>query len=583
MEIRWGVLAVAVTSIGCIAGTGARAAVVCEDLLKQPWGGATVTAATMVPAAAGIPAFCKVMATAGKNTDTQKELDIEVWLPEGWRGRLLHIGGSGFDGVLPLDQGPSSFFYRYSVEKPLQQGFALACSNGGHRGGDYPGATFGLDFTMAQDYAHVAIATTVRVAKALVAAHYGEPPTYSYFWGCSNGGRGAFNAAAKYPGEYDGVVAVSPTRNMAGQAAAWMEFGPASILTPGKIATVKSAAVAACDGLDGLRDGVISNPDACRFDPASLLCGGAVSDACLTSAEVAIVRKIQSDLKLADGRQIYSRMGFGELNASQGYSGFGSGYVKDIVFRDPDYAGWGLDKDYPSVEQVLVGAYGFNGETKALAEFLQSGKKMIVVHGTDDTLISHWETARGFHQFVSAAGPYYGRKNARLYMAAGMGHCSGGSGADSFDAISPLAEWVERGRMPSGLQAAKRKADGSVVFTRPLCEFPAYPRYRGWGDVDAARSFACVGNAAASTGAVSDATPASTASSAAPSAGNGERRIPALRPGPVLTVYLDQEGVAWDRAPGSPGAVPVSDEELSSAPTVLTVVRLESGGVSPGM
>lgn len=546
MEIRWRILAAAVISIGCIAGAGAQAAVVCEDLLRQPWGGGTVTAATMMPAAAGLPAFCKVNVTVGKKTDTQPELDIEVWLPEVWSGRLLHLGGGGFDGVLPLDEGPPSFFYRYSVEKPLQQGFALACSNGGHRNEDYPDASFGSDFTMTQDYAHVAIATTVRVAKALVAARYGERPTHSYFWGCSNGGRGAFNAAARYGGEYDGVVSMSPTRNTAGQAAAWMEFSPASMLTPGKVATVRSAAVAACDGLDGLRDGVISNPDACRFDPASLLCPGAVSDACLTSAEVAIVRKIQSDLKLSDGRKIYSRMGFGELNASRGYSLLGSGYVKDIVFRDPGYAEWDLDKDYPSMEQVLVDAYGFNGETEALAEFLQGGRKIIVVHGTDDTLISHWETARGFQEVVSAAGPWYGRKNARLYLAAGMGHCSGGSGADSFDAVTPLVEWVERGRAPGKIEAAKRNADGTVAFTRPLCEYPAYPRYRGWGDVNEAKSFACTWSFAAD----------------------------AALPAPS-TVYLDRDGVAWDSAPGSPGASVVGDEALAAAATVVTVLTVE--------
>lgn len=578
MKIRWRILAAAVTSIGCIAATGARATVPCEELVRQPWGGATVKTAEMIPAADGLPAFCKVMATVAKKTDTQPELDIEVWLPEGWRGRLLHIGGGGFDGVLPLDQGPSSFFYRYSVEKPLQQGFALACSNGGHRAGDYEGALFGSDFTMTQDYAHAAIATTVRVAKALVAARYGERPTHSYFWGCSNGGRGAFNAAAKYSGEYDGVVSVSPSRNMAGQAAAWMEFGPASMLTPGKIATVKGAAVAACDGLDGLRDGVISNPDACRFDPASLLCSGAASDACLTSAEVAIVRKIQSDLKLSDGRKIYSRVGFGELNASQGYSILGSGYVKDIVFRDHDYAGWELDKDYPSLEHVLVDAYGFNGETKALAEFLQSGKKMIVVHGTDDTLISHWETARGFHQLVSAAGPYYGRKNARLYMAAGMGHCSGGSGADSFDAVTPLAEWVERGRAPAKIEAAKRNADGNILFTRPLCEYPGYPQYRGSGSVNLAKSFACTWNIAADAAmsAPSEAAiPPASVYRATSSASDAERRLSAVRSGRLLTVYLDRDGVAWDRAPASPGASVVGDEDLAGAATVVTVLTID--------
>jgi feruloyl esterase len=462
----------------------------CVVLMNQPYGGATITSATMMPATGSTPAYCRVTATVGKDSDPRKQMDVEVWLPDNWQKRFLHLGGGGFDGTLPFQTTPPAFRPNY-IEKPLQNGFALAGSNGGHRVSDYPGPTFALDATMAQDYAYTAIGTTLRVAKTLIAAYYGERPTYSYFWGCSNGGRGAFNAAAKYPHEYDGVVAAAPSRNMPGLSSAWMEFGSAAKLTPGKIATVKKASVAECDHLDGLTDGIISNPDECGFDPESLRCEDTPDDLCLTDEEIAIVNKIQSDLKLADGTVIYSRTGFGELNWAGGYAALGPGYVNWLTFRNPLYADWELNKDYPTLVEVLEGAYACSGETEALAMYLNGEGKMIVVHGTDDTLLSHYDTARTFYEVTNEAHGR-GRENAKLYMAAGVGHCYGGPGADRFDMINALADWVEKGRHPKTLSASKiDPATGSVLFTRPLCEYPTYPHYKGKGDPNDAANFYC--------------------------------------------------------------------------------------------
>jgi feruloyl esterase len=462
----------------------------CDALKDQPYGGATITSATMVPATGSTPAYCRVTATVGKDTDPKKQMDIEVWLPENWQKRFLHLGGGGFDGTIPFQSTPPAFRPNY-IEKPLQHGFALAGSNGGHRAIDYPGPKFALDYTMAQDYAYAAIGTTLRVAKALIAAYYRERPTYSYFWGCSNGGRGAFNAAAKYPHEYDGVVAAAPSRNMPGLSSAWMEFSPAAILTPGKIATVKSASVAECDHLDGLKDGIISNPDECGFDPETLRCAGTPSDSCLTDQEIAIVNKIQSDLKLADGTLIYSRTGFGELNWASGYAALGPGYVNWLTFRNPSYAAWDLNKDYPTLVEVLEGAYACSGETEALATYLNEDGKLIVVHGTDDTLLSHYDTARTFYEVTNETDGK-GHENAKLYMAAGVGHCYGGPGADTYDMISAISDWVENGQKPKTLLASKiDPGTGSVLFTRPLCEYPKYPQYKGKGDPNDAANFYC--------------------------------------------------------------------------------------------
>lgn len=465
-------------------GAGALADI-CTDLAPQPYGGATITSAAMVPPSGGTPAYCRVTATAGEQTD------IEVRLPDNWKKRFLHLGGGGFDGVTPFD--PT--FPPLPVEPPydnlLQQGYALAGSNGGHRATQYPGPTFALDYTLAQDYAYTAIGTTVRVAKALIGAYYGERPKYSYFVGCSNGGRGAFNAAAKYPNWYDGVVAASPSRNMPGLSAAWMEFMPAMALTPGKVATLFNATLAECDGLDGLKDGIISNPDTCTFDPASLRCKGASNDSCLTGEEIAIVKKIQSDLKLSDGTLIYSRNGFGELNWAWAYGVLGPGFVNWLTFRNPSYSSWNLNHDFPTVVEVLEGAYACSGETDALARYLNWGKKMIVWHGSDDTLLSHYDTIRTFNDVMSAAGGH-GRKNAQLYVAQGVSHCGGGPGADTVDLVSAITDWVEKGQAPETLLASKiNPQNGGILFTRPLCEYPKFPYYIG-GNPNAAASFRCI-------------------------------------------------------------------------------------------
>jgi len=459
---------IAISLAFMVFGSGAVAAVPCSDLALDPYGGATITSATLIPADGTTPAYCKVIATAGKQTD------IEVRLPDYWQKRFLHIGGGGFDGTVPN-------LNAYATQ--LQQGYALAASNGGHRVSEYPGATFGVDYTLTQDYAHVAIGTTVRVAKALIAAYYGERPQYSYWSGCSNGGRGAFNAAAKYTLEYDGVVSAAPTRNLAGLISGWMRNLPASILTPAKISAINAAMVAACDNLDGLIDGIISNPDACKFDPATI--------PGLTPAELDVVKTVLSDTKLSDGTLIYSKYGFGPLIWAWAYGVLGIGHVQWIVYRDPAYnpATWNLDNDFPDVVGVVEGAYDFSADTDALVRFLNLGKKLIVWHGTDDTLLSHYDTIRTLEEVASAAGGY-GRTNMQLYTAPGVGHCSGGVGADKFDMISAITDWVEKGKAPGTLLASKVDSAGNVLFTRPLCEYPKFPYYIG-GDPNSAASFSC--------------------------------------------------------------------------------------------
>jgi hypothetical protein len=353
---------------------------------------------------------------------------------------------------------------------------------------------------------HAAIGKTVRAAKAILDAYYGRLPDYSYFSGCSAGGRGAFNAAARYGDEYDGVLAGAPSRNMPGVLSGWAIGGQHVPPLPAKMGVLYDAQVAHCDARDGLVDGIISNPAACRFPVETLRCtAGSDGDTCLTEEEIAAVNAIRDDVELANGHKVYLGVGIG--NPATGFGAFmplagpGSPVVLDfvnsaflpyIVFSDPMYSTdtYDVDADLPAVRNVIEREFDFSANTSPLAQYLRSGKKLIVWHGAEDTLLSHRDTIRSFDSLVEVSGRH--SANAQLYTPPDVQHCGGGPGADSFDLIAALATWVEKGRTPHRVTASKLDADGRVLFSRPLCEYPEYPSYNGYGDPADAVSFRCV-------------------------------------------------------------------------------------------
>ena len=448
-----------------------------------------ITSATVVEPDGANPGHCRVLASVAPETD------IEIRLPADWRERLLHLGGSGFDGTIPN-------LTLNAVH--LTQGFALAASNGGHRDPTGGPARLLNQPTLIEDFAHGAIEKTVRFAKVIIQAYYGDRPRYTYFAGCSNGGRGALNAAAKYGDEYDGVIAGAPSRNVPGLIAGWTRAGLLTPPSPAKLASMYRAQVALCDADDGLVDGIIGNPDACGFEAVSMRCQAGVDDAsCLTDAEILAVNTIRSDLELSNGRTVYSRLGLG--NPSRGFGVFmplgppgsptaglflGAGHLQYIVYGDPEYdpATFDVETDLRRVTNVVEGLYDFSADTVPLTRYLRSGRKMIVWHGAEDTALSHHDTIRAFDRMIGRSGN--AATNARLYTPPGVQHCGGGAGADSFDLIGAMREWVEDGRAPGTLTALKLDRTGTVLFGRPLCEYPAYPRYIG-GDPNAVAGFRC--------------------------------------------------------------------------------------------
>jgi len=449
----------------------------CAALAGREYYNVTVTAAVEVPASGALPAYCRV---SGNEAGTAH--DMEVRLPALWRGRYVQRGGGGFDGsIAPPASAPAA----------LQLGAAQGANNGGHR--DPSGNALLGDPRATERYAHAAILTATRFGKAVTQAYYGVAPAHAYYEGCSNGGRGALNAAAKYGTEFDGIVAMAPTLNLAGMVPAMARFGEQSLPTTAQFAAVHAAAVASCDELDGLRDGIVSNWPACRIDPARDLPAG-IS---LTPAQVEALRVLWNPVKRADGSTLYEGLGYGDLTAGAAiYSRFGLGHLRNVVHSDAQWspAGGHLDveRDLPAVRAMLEGRYQFSASVNGLAQYLRDGRKLLLWHGAEDPIISHRDLIRTWADVVGAAGGQVARENSRLYIAPGVAHCGGGPGADSAELLSAVMQWVEAGKAPGTLVASKRDAaTGAVRFTRPLCEHPRWPRYNGTGDVNSAGSFSC--------------------------------------------------------------------------------------------
>jgi pimeloyl-ACP methyl ester carboxylesterase len=469
-----GVLGLCLFPVATLAANAPTVA--CESLVGKAYYNIRVTAAAKVAAVGGMPAFCKV---SGHEPGT--EHDLEVRLPDLWRGRYVQRGGGGFDGSIP----PVAF-----SQGALNAGAVQGANNGGHR--DPSGAALLNNPRAIERYAHAAILTATRFGKAVTKAYYGNYPQYSYYEGCSNGGRGALNAAAKYGNEFDGVIAVAPTTNLSGQIAQWTSAAALTMPTAAQFTQVHAAAVAKCDALDGAKDGIVSHWQACSFDASK----DVPSSVGLTAAHVQAINTIMSEVKDSTGNVIYAGFGTGNLSfGAPAYAMFGTGQMRNIILNDATWsaAQFRTDQHLPLIKKVIDEQHQFSAANGDLIQFMRGKGKIIVWHGADDALLSHKDTIRSWQALQTEAGKELMSANSRLYIAPGVNHCAGGAGADQIDSLGAMIDWVERGKAPGTLLARKLdSATGAVQFTRPLCEFPAWPRYTGKGDANDAAQYSCV-------------------------------------------------------------------------------------------
>ena len=501
---------------GCAGGGGNTTAATgdCAGLKGQSLGfrQATITDAVLVPDAPGVPGHCHVKVSLNDST-----LRFESRLPtSGWNGKFVALGGGGFKGEVFQPTRPN---YSASV---VSERYATMATNGGYdyagRDAGYFQANFAYDPVKLADYAHLSIHRTQGFAKELVQRFYGRPASRHYFEGCSAGGHEAMMLSQRYPGDFDGIVARAPAGNFMGL---FLQFNnvsralrsPGGALNAAKQGALARAVLAQCDAADGIADGVVSNPAACRFDPASLRCAGGVDagDACLSDAQVATVKAALGGFSTADGAWSHAgfnpggendpRKGWGEYiwpRSEAPFSGtsvqalFSDGFVRSFIARDPklDTLTWKRDDYRASLS--LMGSM-FNAFNPDLSAFRARGGKLILWNGAQDTAVSPKDTTRYYGEVVKTMGQAAADETVELFIAPGVGHCFGGAGADRVDLMKALVGWVERGEAPSrqGVLQSKLDAAGKVVATRPMCRHPAYPRYKGSGDPAQASSYAC--------------------------------------------------------------------------------------------
>jgi feruloyl esterase len=338
-------------------------------------------------------------------------------------------------------------------------------------------------------------------AKALVTAYYERPAERAYFAGCSTGGRQALTAAQRYPADFDGIVAGAPAyypSHIQGTQvwiAAVANRSTAALLDRDALALVNGAAIAACDLIDGVADGVIENPQRCGFDPAALACPAANGDACLAAAQVETTRQIYAGPAHDDGTPVYPGLARGSESGWTTLAGpaplaLALETWQWLVHGDPEWDWRAFDPDTEFDTAVRRIGPLLDTNDPDLGEFVARGGRLILYHGWSDPGIPPGGTVRYYDAVRDTLGSARADESVRLFMVPGMGHCAGGTGTDRFDAVAALDRWIETGAAPARIEA-ERIVGGQRVRSRPLCAWPQVAEYSGSGSSDEAANFVC--------------------------------------------------------------------------------------------
>jgi feruloyl esterase len=437
-----------------------------------------------------LPAFCRVAATLTPSADS--DIRIEVWLPvAGWNKKLQAVGNGGWAGTISYTE----------LAAAIKDGYAGVSTDTGHTGG---GGSFALGHPEKLiDFAYRSEHEMTVKAKAILESFYGSAAQRAYWNGCSTGGRQGLKEAQKYPDDFDGIIAGDPAnRTPYGFWNAVAMFSEAGSQIPAsKLGILHKAAIEACDSNDGLKDGLISDPAKCKFDPAVLLCKDADGPACLTAQQVATAKKIYGGVRNSAGVQLFPAF----LPGSEaGWTAIGNGpgpgpgaltldQLRYVVYKDPDWDWHTFDfsKDGDIRRFELPENLIMNATDPNLKAFFAHNGKLILYHGWADPQVPPLSTVEYYQSAVAAAGGVSKADNEiRLFLAPGMGHCNGGDGPNVFDKIDALNQWVEHGNAPATM-IATHSTGGKPDRTRPLCPYPQAAVYKGSGSIDDAVSFVC--------------------------------------------------------------------------------------------
>ncbi len=441
--------------------------------------------------------FCRVEGYSKPVPESR--IGFEVWLPETakWNEKFLAVGNPGFVGSIPLG----------AMAPIVQKGYATAATDTGHVGEDYDWAVAHPE--RLDDWGYRAVHDTAVAAKKLIQSYYGKPAQHSYWNSCHNGGNQGLAEAQRYPKDFDGIVAGDPAYYVSRLQAGSLYIGWVSLkdgvsapgyIPPNKYRALNKAALAACDGNDGLVDGIIEDPTRCKFDPGVIQCKGSTDDEnCLTSAQVETAKKIYAGAKFTDGKQIYSgfepgsELGWGMMAAGPEPLGINAGYFRGIVYQDPgwDFRSFDVDRDAKLAES-RTGAAVDNINTN-LKSFKNNGGKLIIYQSWNETAVPPrmiTEYYKGVEK--SMGGPKETADFARLFMVAGNGMCPGFGRTEDFDTLEAVQLWVEEDIAPDIIVASYRDENGAVAKSRLVCAYPKISKYKGSGDPNEAANFECI-------------------------------------------------------------------------------------------
>lgn len=489
----------------------------CEKLYRLTDLAHAIEPGAMVAATDATPVHCRVRGVVNR------AIHFQVTLPADWNGRMMFTAVGGGAGVIG------------DTTSLLARGFAQASTDTGHRASE--GNAYLSQPEALLDYAYRGVHLATVAAKRVIAHYYGRDADYAYLTGCSNGGRAAMLEAIRFPNDYDGIIAGAP-------AFRFQEFVPwmvhmhraqtANPLDRDALVVLDNASRAACDALDGVKDGVIGDPRQCTddvYDIDALLCAAGETEGCLSAGQVETARTTYADMADAAGNVLSPGVlpgaeasgdwAFWMLpNEQFGQDSLGStieNMLARIMAQAPDAPPPGptgllttqfnVDAFDPigGRHRLTEAMRPFDVTIADLSEFRDQGGKLLMYQGWNDFPLRP-QRALAYLADVQAAmgGARATKRFFRLFMAPGMAHCAGGPGAWQADYVEPLVAWREEGEAPERIIATQPgpmalphlAPDDRVAqtrqFTRPLCVYPKEARYDGTGDASDAASFRCV-------------------------------------------------------------------------------------------
>jgi len=498
--------------LGSLLASG-KANASCESLAFERFGEpdfpTLITSAETVGASDSLPAYCKVEGYIAP------QIGFELRLPtQGWNEKFLMQGCGGLCGIIKIQ----------SADDALARGYAVTNTDLGHKGQPFSGIWAYNNRPAEEDFGYRATHAVANVTKSIVRKYYEQPPTFSYFRGCSTGGRQGMVEAQRYPEDFDGIISGAPVLNETGVGAlhliwsvrANLDENDTAILDGAKLSFVHQKVLEKCDALDGVSDGLLTDPRNCEFKPQDLLCTkDSATEQCLTPDEAQVIQRIYDGPVNSVGQSLYTGglMRGSEYEWAPGLVGIGgkpalalqmpmlNDFVAFMAFdRDPGpgftMMDFDFDRDPPRLQKMEA---IYTASEPDLSAFQERGGKIIMYHGWDDLEVPPLSTVEYYDQVAERAGGIKATQDFyRLFMLPGVAHCRRGPGPDAVDYLSYLEDWVENDRAPNSMMASHLKVEqsydglppirfpllqSSIEYARPIYPYPDTPQYIGEGEV----------------------------------------------------------------------------------------------------